>query len=118
MPPTLGRAGRGAQEAYAALTANPVPERRLEALHRLLGALAASGDVAALLRLPLAGVAQVQCGARCGAHAEPPRGPPVQRLAPPWAPPPAALWLRSSRPARRVRCCHGVAGGCGCWVRG
>jgi hypothetical protein len=34
--PTLGRAGRGAQEAYAALTANPVPERRLEALHWLL----------------------------------------------------------------------------------
>ncbi len=36
MLPTLGRAGRGAQEAYAALTANPVPERRLEALHWLL----------------------------------------------------------------------------------
>jgi hypothetical protein len=105
VPPTLGRAGRGAQEAYAALTANPVPERRLEALHRLLGALAASGDVAALLRLPLAGVAQVQGGRRCGARAEPVCESPVSRLAPPWAASLAAQWPRSSRPARRVRCC-------------
>lgn len=55
-----------AQDAYAALQANPVPERRLEELQRLLGALCALGDVGALLRLPLAGVAQVQRGGRCG----------------------------------------------------
>ena len=54
------------QDAYAALQANPVAERRLEALQRLLGALCAAGDVAALLRLPLAGVARVQRNGRCG----------------------------------------------------
>lgn len=54
-----------AQDAYAALQANPVAERRLEALQRLLGALCAAGDVAALLRLPFAGIAQVQRGGRC-----------------------------------------------------
>ncbi len=37
------------------MLANPVPERQLEALQRLLRHLSASGDVAALARLPLAG---------------------------------------------------------------
>lgn len=37
------------------MLANPVPERQLEALQRLLRHLSASGNIAALARLPLAG---------------------------------------------------------------
>ena len=45
----------GAQGAYAAMLAIPIPERQLDALHRLLGHLCAAGDVGALVGLPLAG---------------------------------------------------------------
>ena len=37
------------------MQANPVPERQLDALHRLLRHLSSHADVASLARLPLAG---------------------------------------------------------------
>ena len=37
------------------MLAIPIPERQLDALHRLLGHLCSAGDIAALVSLPLAG---------------------------------------------------------------
>lgn len=60
-----------AQEAYAAMLANPVAERRLELLRELLRALADRGALVTLLSLPLAGTADVPHGERCAACAPP-----------------------------------------------
>jgi len=48
------------QAAYAAMHANPVPERQLDCLQRLLGELCSSGSVAALVSLPFAGTLDIK----------------------------------------------------------
>jgi hypothetical protein len=61
------------QAAYAAMQANPVPERQLEALQRLLGDLCARGRVDALVRLPFAGTLLLPPGAEGGSSSRQPR---------------------------------------------
>jgi hypothetical protein len=52
------------QEAYSALLANPVDERKAEALRELLRELCRRGRFAALLLLPLADVVRVPVAGR------------------------------------------------------
>ncbi|EIE23821.1 hypothetical protein COCSUDRAFT_83696 [Coccomyxa subellipsoidea C-169] len=47
------------EAAYAAMHANPVPERQLDCLQRLLGDLCARGAIASLVALPFAGTLDV-----------------------------------------------------------
>ena len=47
------------QDAYAAMLANPVPERKVELLRELLRELCERRRFAALLSLPLAGTADL-----------------------------------------------------------
>ena len=53
------------QEAYSALLANPVDERKAEALRELLRELCRRGRIAALLALPLADTVDVRLAGRC-----------------------------------------------------
>ena len=53
------------QEAYSALLANPVDERKAEALRELLRELCRRGRLATLLSLPLADVVAVPIAGRC-----------------------------------------------------
>ncbi|BDA47676.1 probable nuclear pore complex protein Nup160 at C-terminar half [Coccomyxa sp. Obi] len=47
------------EAAYAAMQANPVPERQLDCLQRLLGELCSRGEIATLVSLPFAGTLDV-----------------------------------------------------------
>ncbi len=47
------------QAAYAAMQANPVPERQLDCLHQLLGELCSRGEIATLVSLPFAGTLDI-----------------------------------------------------------
>ena len=52
------------QEAYVALEANPLPERRLEGLKHLIHTLCEAGQLATLVSFPYASSAVVQRAGR------------------------------------------------------